>query len=120
MRRYLQTVCRQLRAAARDVAQHREVPGYCQLPWHSRCHLNVLSFIVFLRSVACLRVLCAAVTWLLVSYIVVWTNDLRGFWAAVLPSAALIWLLPWLAAIRRRQIAALLGNRWDHGHLQDR
>lgn len=120
MRRYADTIGRQLRAAAHNVVMHGEVPGYSQLPWHSRCKLNVLAFVVFLRSAACLHMLCAAVAWLLVSYILVWTHNLRGFAATALPSTALFWLLPWLAAIRRRQIGVLLDNRWEHGQLSER
>ena len=113
MPRYLQTAGKLLRLAARNVAGHADAPGYRQLPWLSRCRLNLQSFVMFLCSAACLHVFCALTIWLLVSYIVIWTNDLVGPAAAWLPSAALFWLLPWLGAIRRRRIAELLGGRWE-------
>jgi hypothetical protein len=114
MTHYFYRIGRQLRTAARNVAAHGDVPGYDQLPPVMRLRLNTMAFIRFLGSAACVHLLCALGTWLLVTYILIWTNDLRGPVAAALPSAALLWLLPWLAAIRRRQIARLLGGRWGH------
>jgi hypothetical protein len=114
MIRYLQIAGLKLRAAAHSVAAHADVPGYRQLPAAARIRLNVLSLACFLGSAACARVFCALGTWLLVTYILIWSHDLRGPAAAALPSSALLWLLPWVAAIRRRQIARLLGGRWEH------
>jgi hypothetical protein len=114
MIRYLQIAGLKLRAAAHSVAAHADVPGYRQLPAAARIRLNVLSLACFLGSAACVRVFCALCTWLLVTYIVIWSHDLRGPAAAALPSSALLWLLPWVAAIRRRQISRLLGGRWEH------
>jgi len=95
-----------------DVFRHRDVPGYCQLPWLTRCRVNVQALLALLCSRPFVRVVLWLAAWLLGSYVLVWTHDLGGPAAAIPPLLALVWVLPWMARARRAEIARLLGYRW--------
>jgi len=91
---------------------HANVPGYALLPWADRCIVNIRALGVFVCSREFPRLLLWLSAWLLASYLLVWTLDLRGPRAAMLPLLGLLWVLPWIAAARRRAIARLLRYRW--------
>jgi hypothetical protein len=95
-----------------DVFRHHDVPGYCQLPWLTRCRVNVQALLALLCSRRFVRVMLWLAAWLLGSYVLVWTHDLGGPAAAIPPLLALVWVLPWMARARRAEIARLLGYRW--------
>jgi hypothetical protein len=99
-------------AACDSLSRHHAVPGYNQLPWRTRCRLNVQSLGCFLSSQECLHMLAYLLIWLLAGFNLVWRWDVRDS-AAVLPVLlACMWVWPWAAAARRRWIHHLLGGRW--------
>jgi hypothetical protein len=91
---------------------HHELPGYAQLPWTTRCLINVRALLAFIGSRSCARLTLWLIAWLLASYLLVWHFDLQGPAAATPPLLALLWVLPCCAQARRREVARLLGDRW--------
>lgn len=91
---------------------HANLPGYSLLRWYDRCILNIRALWAFVCSQEFPRLLLWLSAWLLASHLLGWSFDLRGPRAAVLPLLGLLWVLPWIAAARRRAIARLLCYRW--------
>jgi hypothetical protein len=101
-----------VRRAWHDLLDHGGVPGYAQLPWGTRCYLNLRALRQFLCSGECLRICFYLVIWLLAAQLLIWTRDLHGPSAAAPGLLASVWLWPWIASARRRRIAVLLRHRW--------
>ena len=88
------------------------LPGYTQLPWTTRCRINVQALLAFTGSRQFVRLSLWLTAWLLGSYLLIWHYDLQGPAAATPPMLALLWVLPWFAHARRSAVARLLGHRW--------
>jgi len=95
-----------------DVFRHSDLPGYMQLPWTTRCHINGRALWAFIGSRQFVRLSLWLTVWLLGSYLLIWHFDLHGPPAAMLPLLALLWVLPYFAHARRNAIAHLLQHRW--------
>jgi hypothetical protein len=95
-----------------DLIRHNSLPGYNQLPWWTRRYIDARSLGAFVCSRQCARLALWLTAWLLASYLLVWRLDLQGPAAAAPPLLALLWLLPWVAHARRREVARLLRYRW--------
>ena len=104
---------RHLRHTGYDFWYHRFVPGYEGLDWSERLRLDALALVKFCTSPEALRALLSLTVWLLAGYHLVWYLDLRGVATAWPIITASVWLYPWLANARRRQINRLLGCRWS-------
>jgi hypothetical protein len=102
----------QFAALWRDVMLPAELPGYRMLPVLTRWRLNCRTLWCFLRSAESLFMALCMIAWLLGSSILIWNFDLSGPVAALLPSLAVLWLLPWVASARRRWMRVLLGDHW--------
>ena len=110
---YSKTAFRRYADAWRTVFDSADLPGYRMLPFATRCALDLRALCVFLRSAECAFMGAVVMAWLLASYTVVWVCSLHGPAAALLPSLALLWALPWAADARRRALQNLLGDRWQ-------
>ena len=97
-----------------DLLRHTGLPGYAQLPWRTRCYLNLRSLRNFVCSWQGLRYGYCLLIWFLAGRILAWQLDLYGSAAAYPALAAAVWALPWAAAARRRGVAELLAGRWPH------
>jgi hypothetical protein len=95
-----------------DIWHHGNLPGYRQCPWHTRCLLNLRSLVCTVLSIEFLRLNLYLILWLLAGFHLVWHFDLHGTAATFPLLSASVWLLPWVAAARRRRVHALLGGRW--------
>lgn len=95
-----------------DVFRHGDLPGYQQLPWITRWHINARALLAFIGSRQFVRLSLWLTVWLLGSYLLIWHYDLSGPLAAMLPSLALLWVLPCFAHARRKAVARLLQHRW--------
>jgi hypothetical protein len=107
-----QRYCQRLARACADAVTHGALPGYGQLPRHTRAWLNLRALGGFVRSRECLRLVAYFTIWQLVAYSLVWHFDLRAQIGVIPPLLACTWLWPWLADARRRHIHRLLGGRW--------
>ena len=107
------TAFRRYADAWRTVFDSADLPGYRMLPFATRCALDLRALCVFLRSAECFYMVASIVSWLLIGYATVWVCSLHGPAAALLPSLALLWALPWAADARRRALQSLLGDRWQ-------
>jgi hypothetical protein len=101
-----------LEAALREAFNCAAVPGFGQLGWTDRQRLNLRAFRGWLRSGdAVLLALWLIVAGLAVQ-IVTWHFDL-GIRAAVrLTLLQAVWVGPWVARARRRELRKLLKHRW--------
>jgi hypothetical protein len=107
-----QRCARRVSRAWADALNYAGLPGYAQLPRHTRAWLNIRALGAFIASPECLRLGAYFLIWQLAAYTLVWHFDLRTA-AAVLPQLlACVWVWPWLADARRRHIDRLLGGRW--------
>lgn len=93
--------------------QHDALPGYRQLTLRDRLRVDTRAAVRVCGSVQALHVLACIVIWLLAGYTLVWHLDLRGHGAHLPVYTLSVWLLPWLAAIRRRVLRELLGPHWS-------
>ena len=84
-----------------------------QLDWLQRCLLNARALGKLTLSLEFSRMLLWLTAWLLASYNLIWLCGWREVDAVIMAAGGLLWLLPWLATVRRRHIATLLGNRWE-------
>ena len=108
----LQTFIRVAGRAYRDLLRHDLLPGYRELPWGTRCMLDLRSCWLVARSREALRLGGYLLIWLLAAQTLVWKLDLYGPAAAMPVLLAALWVWPWLAHARRRIIAELLQHRW--------
>ena len=91
---------------------HDNVPGYQCLSRPDRLRADSLAALHVLLSWQSVHVLAAVVIWLLLGHLLVWRLDLRGV-SADLPFLTVhLWLLPWLAILRRRALRHVLGPHW--------
>ena len=87
---------------------HNNLPGYRELPWVTRCGLNLHALGYFLCSEECLRLVLYLLVWLLAGFNIVWQLDLRNSAAALPVLLACLWVWPWLASARRRWVCHIL------------
>jgi hypothetical protein len=94
--------------AVLDLVEYRGLPGYAASGGWTRLCLDMQALGTFVCSVACARLLLWLIVWQLASYLLVWTFDLYGPAAAAPSLLALLWVLPWVAHARHREITRLL------------
>ena len=114
----LQTSLSAATAAVIAVFRHADLAGYRMLDWRDKSRLNLLAAGRLLCSVTALHMGAALTVWMLTGYLLVWALDWRGVAVHVPLPAALTWWLPWLAAVRRRELRRILGRHpgWRHGN----
>jgi hypothetical protein len=106
----MQKVGRKIVQSYADLYGHGNLPGYSELPWRTRCILNVRSLGCFLCSGECLRLVSYLLVWLLAGFNIVWQLDLHDSAAALPLLLACLWVCPWVASARRRWVCRLLAD----------
>lgn len=92
--------------------RHDDLPGYRQLDPLDRLRVDTRAAALLLCSADALHMAAALLVWLLAGHILVWNLDVSDIRAALPEASALLWLLPWLAIVRRRVLRELLGPYW--------
>ena len=95
-----------------DLVAPARVPGYAMCSRAEQLRLDARALSCLLRSPFGWRIFYLWVIWLLVGHLLVWHFDWRGLDATAPEFSGLTWMLPALAAGRRRALRQLLGQHW--------